>query len=78
MKVLLLGGNGYLGPHVVKALDREHELLVTDIKPPAEKSRHEFRHVDVASWEHFGKQPRAWTRSSTCRSCGATGSWLST
>lgn len=55
MKVLILGGNGYLGPHVVKALERDHELRVTDIKPPAEKSRHEFQRVDVASWEQVRK-----------------------
>ena len=42
MKVLILGGTGYLGPHVVKALESQHELRVTDIRPPAEKTRHEF------------------------------------
>ena len=49
MKVLLLGATGYLGPHVVKALEDRHELRVTDIKPPAQKSRHEFIRVDVTS-----------------------------
>jgi hypothetical protein len=53
MKVLLLGANGYLGPHVVKALEQHHELRVTDIKPPAEKSRHEYIRVDVASLEQM-------------------------
>jgi len=51
MRVLILGANGYLGPHVVKALEPHHELRVTDIKPPAEKGRHEYRNVDVASLE---------------------------
>lgn len=51
MKVLILGGNGYLGPHVVRALEQTHQLLVTDIKPPAQPIRHEFRRVDVSSWE---------------------------
>jgi hypothetical protein len=49
MKVLILGANGYLGPHVVKALEPHHELRITDIKPPAQSTRHEFRLVDVAS-----------------------------
>jgi hypothetical protein len=51
MKVLILGATGYLGPHVVKALESGHELRVTDIKPPAVKSRHEFRRVDITSLE---------------------------
>ena len=33
MRVLLLGGNGYLGPHVVAELERDHELVLTDITP---------------------------------------------
>jgi hypothetical protein len=53
MKVLLLGANGYLGPHVIKALEPHHELRVTDIKPPAEKSRHEYVRVDVSSLEQM-------------------------
>ena len=49
MKVLLLGANGYLGPHVVKALESSHELLLTDIKPPASPTNHEFRPVDITN-----------------------------
>ena len=55
MKVLILGGTGYLGPHVVKALEGEHELRVTDIRPPAEKTRHEFIRVDVSSLDQVRK-----------------------
>ena len=55
MKVLILGATGYLGPHVVTALEREHDLRVTDIKPPAVKSRHEFLHVDITSWDQVRK-----------------------
>jgi hypothetical protein len=51
MKVLLLGAAGYLGPHVVKALEDHHQLLVTDIKPPADQTRHEYRRVDITDWE---------------------------
>jgi nucleoside-diphosphate-sugar epimerase len=45
MKVLLLGGNGILGPHVVKALEGEHQLRITDVVPM--DSPHETRFVDV-------------------------------
>ena len=51
MKVLVIGANGYLGPHVVRALENHHELLITDIKPPPAPTRHEFRRVDVTSLE---------------------------
>jgi hypothetical protein len=58
MKILIIGANGYLGPHVVKALEPHHELRVTDIKPPAGKSRHEFLNVDVTSLEQVRKAAR--------------------
>lgn len=51
MKALILGANGYLGPHVVKALEGEHELLITDIKPPPSETPHEYRRVDVTNLE---------------------------
>jgi len=56
MNVLLIGANGYLGPHVVRALAPDHRLRITDIKPaPAEIRRefagHEFTDVDVTSLE---------------------------
>ena len=46
MKVLLLGGNGFLGPHVVQALEGHHELRITDIVPI--DSPHETKQVDVS------------------------------
>jgi hypothetical protein len=54
MNVLLIGANGYLGPHVVRALAPHHHLRITDIKPPpaeikGEFAGHEFRDVDVTS-----------------------------
>ena len=55
MKVLIIGANGYLGPHVVKALEAHHELRVTDIKPPAQKSSHEFVHLDITSLDQVRK-----------------------
>ncbi len=48
MKVLILGGAGMLGPHVVPALEQDHDLRVTDIQPPPMQFRGEFRTVDVA------------------------------
>jgi dTDP-4-dehydrorhamnose reductase len=54
MRVLLIGANGYLGPHVVKALAPHYRLRITDIKPPpaevkTEFADHEFMDVDVTS-----------------------------
>lgn len=49
MNVLLLGGAGYLGPHVVRALAPHYDLRVTDIKPPQEDLAGEFMQVDVSS-----------------------------
>ncbi len=54
MKVLIVGANGYLGPHVVKSLARHHHLRITDIKPAPPEVRqkyagHEFRDLDVTS-----------------------------
>ena len=31
MKILLLGANGMLGPHVVKVLEKEHDLILSDV-----------------------------------------------
>jgi len=52
MNVLIIGANGYLGPHVVEALAPHHHLRVTDIKPPPDEFRqrysdHAFFDVDV-------------------------------
>lgn len=54
MNVLLVGANGYLGPHVVNALAPGHRLRITDIKPASaeiqkEFAGHEFMNVDVTS-----------------------------
>jgi NAD dependent epimerase/dehydratase family len=54
MKVLILGANGYLGPHVVEALAPHHRLRITDIKPPRPGTRerysgHEFLDVDITA-----------------------------
>ncbi len=51
MKVLILGGAGMLGPHVVPLLQQEHDLLVTDVTPLEIEFRGDFRHVDVADAE---------------------------
>lgn len=52
MKVLLLGANGYMGPHVVRKLAPRHRLRITDIRPAPEEIRqafpdHEYRDVDI-------------------------------
>lgn len=56
MNVLILGANGYLGPHVVKALAPQHHLRITDIRPAPAKMKeafqgHEFLDVDITSAE---------------------------
>lgn len=47
MKVLILGGHGYLGPHVVTALEPHYQLRITDIKPI--ETKHETMQVNAAS-----------------------------
>ncbi len=49
MKVLLLGGHGFLGPHVVDELAGDYELRITDIK--AIDSPHETMQIDVSNLE---------------------------
>jgi nucleoside-diphosphate-sugar epimerase len=51
MKVLILGGAGMLGPHVVPALAPYYDLRVTDITPLSIDFKGEFQLVDVASYE---------------------------
>ena len=34
MKVLILGGNGMLGPWAVRAMKERHDILLTDINEP--------------------------------------------
>lgn len=56
MNVLLIGANGYLGPHTVRALSPHHRLRITDIKPASaeiqkEFTGHEFTNVDVTSFD---------------------------
>jgi nucleoside-diphosphate-sugar epimerase len=49
MRVLLLGGNGLLGPHVVRELAADHDLLVTDVVPvdPPPGAGHRTFQVDA-------------------------------
>ncbi len=50
MKVLIIGANGHLGPHVVTALEGRHHLRLTDVEPECD-TPHEYRQVDVRSLE---------------------------
>ena len=50
MKVLILGANGMLGPHVVEVLQEEHTLRLTDIND-LEETPHEYLKVDVSNEE---------------------------
>ena len=47
MKVAIYGANGAMGPHVVRALEGEHELRLSDVND-LEGSPHEYRKIDAA------------------------------
>ena len=47
MKVLILGGNGRMGPWVIAALAGRHTLLVTDVNDPPPAFDHDYRRLDV-------------------------------
>ena len=47
MKVLIIGGNGSMGPHVVNALCPWHELRVTDVNSAPPGFCHEYRQLDT-------------------------------
>lgn len=60
MKVLIVGANGYLGPHVVETLSPLHDLRITDVKPPPPEvkekyKQHEFMDLDVTSLSQVQK-----------------------
>ena len=46
MNVLILGANGELGPHVVRALEGRHRLRLSDINDL--ETRHEYLKVDAS------------------------------
>ena len=48
MKILLLGANGYLGPHVIEAIGGDHELLITDLDDDGPSGAKNYRRVDVS------------------------------
>lgn len=51
MKILVLGAASRIGPHVVEALESDHELLLTDVIDV--ESDHETRRVDVSSLDEM-------------------------
>jgi len=46
MRILILGGNGMLGPSVIESLGSRHELRITDINEL--ETDHEYQQVDVS------------------------------
>ncbi len=60
MNILLIGANGFFGPHVVKELAPRHRLRITDVQPaPADIRRqfpdHEYFDLDVTSQEQVAQ-----------------------
>lgn len=48
MKLIVTGGNGYVGSHVIKVLlDMGHEVLVCDIASDSVDKRAQFIDVDI-------------------------------
>ena len=52
MKILILGGNGMLGPWTIKALEGRHDLRVTDINDPSPDFKHDYVKLDAS--DHDG------------------------
>jgi len=66
MKILLLGGNGELGPHVVKALEKMHTLRITDINNL--ETDHEYIKVDSSDLDQVVRAAENVMRLLTFRS----------
>ena len=52
MKILILGANGMLTPYVTKALEKNHELRITDVSDLSgddEYKEHEILQVDITN-----------------------------
>ena len=64
MKILLLGGNGFLGPHVVNELQGHYELRITDIMPI--ESEHETMQVDVSNLDQVRRATEGTDISINC------------
>ena len=47
MKVLIVGGNGMLGPWAVKAMKKKHDLMLTDINEPPKSYDGEYKKLSV-------------------------------
>ena len=48
MKILILGGNGMLGPWAVRAMKGRHEILLTDINEPHPDYKGDYLQLSVA------------------------------
>ncbi|MBC8452895.1 MAG: NAD(P)-dependent oxidoreductase, partial [Chloroflexi bacterium] len=47
MKVLILGGNGMLGPWAVRAMKDRHDILLTDINDPYPEYKGEYQKLSA-------------------------------
>ena len=48
MKILILGGNGMLGPWAVRAMKDRHEILLTDINEPHPNYKGDYLQLSVS------------------------------
>ena len=48
MKILILGGNGMIGPWAVRAMKDRHEILLTDINEPHPNYQGDYLQLSVA------------------------------
>ena len=51
MNVLIIGANGFLGPHVVRALEGRYTMRLTDVRPPPPGVDHDWRQLDISDYE---------------------------
>ena len=47
MKILIVGGNGMLGPWAVNSMKKKHDLVLTDINEPPRSYDGQYKKLSV-------------------------------